>query len=403
MGAEEISEKLNELLLDVALSRRQLEKQPQQFLRILVDTAILFPVFDGWPSPMDGWMEEAERLDREIRAEVERARGLGQQEDADLASTLHAETMGLLAVRRALVSMHRGDLEGALRVLEAARRPELPPLVRLWEAATRARVHVRRHAFDEAERALAEATPLLPRLNFGEEGIAASVPIAQAELALERGAPSAERALREALAKVPPEWVEERVRLHQGLALALVTRAEALPALEQFERAHELVAAAGIQSEVVLMDLAIGSLRLGLGDISGAEKAFHEALSLSEAHSSPSLEPLLRLSAARARAAAGDFTEAAAHCLRAAIAFAQRGSATGYVGMISFLHSLQLEAKDYAEAYRTLATGLSVSRRLGIPGAEALLRTLVNRMRDTVLGPERFDRMVEELLRQAKQ
>nr|UUL70760.1 hypothetical protein [Vitiosangium cumulatum] len=201
--------KLRELLLDVATSRREFEDDPQQFLEILVGAAALYPVFDGWPSPVDEWLEEAERLGREV--------------DAGAAPELWQETMGLLAVRRAIVAMRRRNQEGALRALEAARQPGMPPRVRLWEATTRARVHVRQHAFDEAERALAEAG--------------------------------------------------------------------------------------------------------------------------------------------------------------------------------SYVH----EAGDNPEAYRTLATGLSIARRLGLASAEALFRIQVNRMRDVVLGPERFDRMVEDLLRQSKQ
>jgi hypothetical protein len=108
------------------------------------------------------------------------------------------------------------------------------------------------------------------------------------------------------------------------------------------------------------------------------------------------------MGAARARASAGDLAAATAEALQAAMAFAQRGSVLGYMGMIAYLHNLHLEAKEFREAYRILATGLSVAKRLKQPGAEHLFRALVNRQRDQIMGAASFDKMVEKMIRAAE-
>ncbi|MBS0551696.1 MAG: hypothetical protein JSS47_04090 [Proteobacteria bacterium] len=82
--------------------------------------------------------------------------------------------------------------------------------------------------------------------------------------------------------------------------------------------------------------------------------------------------------------------------------YAQQGSVIGYVSMIVVLSALHLDAGRHDESYRALVTGLVVARQRGWAVVEQVLGARIAHLRDTVLGPERFDAMARELVERMK-
>ena len=380
---QEVRDFLEEILADVPLARGH--GAPDIFLSALLRAALFFPVFRNEPSPVvTDWLDEGQRIARE----------LGDR-----------ETLTLLRIRRAVVLMRRNELPAALWELDALRADGLSDVsapARGWEAATRSRVQTRLQDFAAARQALDEAEAL----HLDEDvWVSPLVRLARGELQLETNeVHPAETSFRAVAKRLAFELIEERVQALQSLAFLRITSVDAPAALRLLEQAREILRGAGVWSEVIQMDLTIGHFLLAAGRAAEAEELFAEAIGLCEEHPQPQIEPVLHLGLSRARAAAGgDLRPAVDACVRAAVLFAEQGNALGYLSMISVLHSLQLEQRDHRAAYQTLVIGSSLAKRWKIPLAEALLRSQIDRMRNEILGPEAFDAMVEELIREAKQ
>ncbi|MBS0552005.1 MAG: hypothetical protein JSS47_05675, partial [Proteobacteria bacterium] len=221
---------LSELLMAVPLARGQGDKAAR--LAALERAALFTPVFAGWPSPVDAWLDEARTLAHE--------RG-------------EPATLTRLALREAVLLMRRRDFDRALAALDRLETGdrEPGPVERCWLLATRARIQVRQQAFDAAQATL---EPLAgPRV----DGWTGWLPqIARAELQVERGELALGAAsLRTALLGLPPEMVEERIQVLQSLGYVLIAQVQPRAAREQLELARRLLRAAGIWSEVMQMEL----------------------------------------------------------------------------------------------------------------------------------------------------
>jgi tetratricopeptide (TPR) repeat protein len=376
---QKVRELLEEILTDVPLAREH--GTPDVRLAALLRAALFFPVFRNDPAPVvTEWLDEAERIARELQDK---------------------ESLTLVRIRRAVVLMRRNELPAALWELDALRADGLSDVsdpARGWEAATRARVQTRLQDFAAARQALDEAAAV--RLDE-DVWVAPLVRLARGELQLETNeVHPAETTLRAVAKSLAFELIEERVQVLQSLAFLRITNVDAPAALRLLDKAREILRGAGAWSEVIQMDLVSGQFLLAAGRAGEAEERFTEALELCETSPQPQLEPVLHLGLSRARAAGGDLRQAADACVRAAVLFAEQGNHLGYLSMISVLHSLQLEERDYPSAYRTLAIGLSLAKRWRMPLAESLLRSQVERMRNEILGPEEFDAMVREMIRQ---
>jgi hypothetical protein len=365
---------LNDALISIPLARGS--GTAEEYLDALLHGILCFPVFMGWPSPVDEWLNEAERLS-------------GQLADG--------ERRALVLIRRAGVMMRRLELDEALAELERARAlcsRGSPCQAR--EALTRARVHTRQHQFDRARQSLDEAF-----IKSGDEHWALAL-VARGELQLEMNLDEAAATLKAALGHLPPELVEERIQMLQCLAFTAIAKMDAKSALSYLDRARQMLRGAGAWNEVAQMNLVVGSFELSHGRIPAAETALAEALQICGQYPQPALEAALRLGLARLRAAGSDVESALAEALRAAQLYAQQGNSLGYVGVISYLHTLYLQEHNYVEAYRTLATGLSIAKHLKLPVAENILRAQVNRMRDETLGPAKFDEMARIMIEQMR-
>lgn len=368
---------LSELLMSVPLARGQGDKAAR--LAALERAALFTPVFAGWPSPVDAWLDEARTLACE------------QGESA---------TLTRLALREAVLLMRRRDFDRALAALDRLETGdrEPGPGERCWLLATRARIQVRQQAFDAAQATLELLAG--PRV----DGWTGWLPqIARAELQVERGELALGAAsLRTALLGLPQEMVEERIQVLQSLGYVLIAQVQPRAAREQLELARRLLRAAGIWSEVMQMELAVGSLHAACGDAASAQACFGSAADLCERYPQPELEPLLGLGSARALAALGQGEAAVAVALEVAKRYAQQGSVIGYVSMIVFISALHSDAGRHDEAYRALVTGLVVARQRGWAVVEQVLGARIAHLRDAVLGPERFDAMARELVDRMK-
>lgn len=379
--AEKIQAFLNDLAISIPLARGSGDEE--QYLQALLDAALFFPVFAGWPSPVDEWLEEAGRISRQ---------------------GLDTETQALLtvmpAIRRANVRMRRLELDSALALLDNldARAPATSAFARDWAAITRARIFTRQHRFAPAQQLLAGHAPSAP------EWLAATALLARGELQLEMNdLPAASATLKQALARLPFELIEEQVQARQCLAFVYISVGDARRALSHLDRARRILQGANVWSEVIQMNLAVGNLQLALGRTALAEKLFTEALQLCQSNPQPAIEAVLQLGLARANAGRENFEAAAAAALRAAQTFAAQGSALGYIGVISYLHSLYLQAGRHSEAYRVLAFGLSITRRLHLMAGEIIFRVQINRLRNEILGESKFDEMVRAMLATSKE
>lgn len=370
---------LNNLLLDLPLARGALERgqiSPADYLAALREAILWTPVFRDWPSPVPGWLAEFDQLNATVQ-------------DRDSAA--------LIGVRRAVVSMRLGELEQALAALDAVQTEQ--PSLRCWQLVTRSRVLTRQHTFPAAQAALEQASTI--RLEQADS-VAMLRQIARGELELEQNDPAAQRNLSAALEQLPAELIEERVQLLQALGFLAIVGVDVRAALRALDEARQILRGAGVWSEVIQMNLVVGNLLLTTGKTSEAQRLLAEGLELCRQHDQPLLEPVLRVTLARAQVGGGDYAAAVRASVDAANQFAQRGQAIGYISMISYLARLYQEQRDFKQSYRTLATGVSIARRLRLFGAEQMFRTQIDLLRSEVLGPVRFDAMVEEMIRQAK-
>ncbi len=373
----ETRQELTAVLTDVALLRAQ--GTPAEYLGALRRAALFYPVFPGVGSPVDAWIDEAEPLSRALQ---------------------EGSTLAFLSIRRAVVAMRRGDLAAASAHLDRTddAAAHVGPTQNAWRAITRARLLTRQRDLEGA-RAVLRGAPAVE----DDDWLASLRLVAEGELRIEEGRiDEAREALLRAWEGLPPDLVEERIATAQLLGFAATAQADAPSALRWLETARLLLRAAGAWMEVIQMDVAVGALRTVAGDQAEAQRLFAEALELSETHPSPPIEVLARLGLARSQAASGKAGGAVPAALQVATMHAQRGNLVGYVAMIVFIANLYSRDGDDKEAYRTLATGLAIANKRGWTPVIQVMRAHIDRLRDSVLGPERFDEMARALIAEQK-
>lgn len=369
-------ELLTDLLMNVPIMRA--EGTPEDYLASLESAYLFYPVFQTGDSPVDAWLVEGERVARELN---------------------RPDALGLVKLRRAIVSMRRLDYEAALAELDNA-QAELAQLTashRVLHAVTRARVLVRQRHCDAARRVLADSE------TKPDDWTAPLTAVAQGELRLEEGdIRGAQQAFEYANRVLPVEFVEERIAVLQALGFVATAQVNAPAALAYLDAARQVLRGAGAWSEVIQMNVAVGSLLTAAGDQGTAEQLFQEALALCKAHPQPEMETLLQLGLVRTRSAAGRVDDAVAAATEVAKASARQGSVLGYSSMLVLIANLWSSTKNYEEAYRTLATGIAVAKKRGWVVVEKVLRAQVDRLRNQVLGPQRFDAMVQAMIDERK-
>ncbi len=383
MSAEHsAAEMLRTLLGDVALARGAVARgdvQQDELLPVLARAAFFYPVFNGWPSPVQDWLEELTTV-------------AARQGNDDLVH--------MARVRTAVVRMRLGDFVGATELLASTEVGSITNRVRQWTVVTRARVAVRSGHLDDAARLVADARAILLDDN---DWLTTLVEVADAERLLEGNEiEEAEEAFLRALTHLSRELLEERILALQALGFVYISQADASNAVKYLGDARELLRGAGIWPEVIQMNLVLGALSLPLGDRASAAELFDEAIALCQEHKQPQYEGVLKVMRARVHAAERDTSAAIAATLDAAGAFAEHGQAVSYMGMIAFLSELYLRRNEPEQAYETLLTGVSIAKRLGLPRGESALRSRIQRLRQIVLGPQRFDAMVESILRRKR-
>lgn len=377
MLEDETRERLTGLLTDVPIFRAQ--GSPLDYLGALERALLFYPVFPDWRSPVDGWLDEAERLSRELGREA---------------------TLGFVNIRRAVVAMRRADLAAALAQLEGMESmlPRLEPTHRAWHAITRARVLTRQRQLDAARAGLTAVDS-----GGSDDWLAPVQRLAEGELRIEEGhIDEGREVLLQAWSGLVPELVEERIAALQLLGFAAIAQADAPAALHWLDQARQMLRGAGAWPEVVQMSVATAAFLTAAGDQAAAQSLFEEALELCKAHPAPHLETLARLGLARSRAATGNVGDAVSAALRAATAFAEQGNLLGYVALIVLIANLFIQDHNPAEGYRTLATGLAIARKRGWTPVEGVMRAHIDHLRDQIMGPERFDEMVQAMIAEKK-
>ncbi|MCB1965281.1 hypothetical protein [Accumulibacter sp.] len=368
---------LSDRLMDVPISRAR--GSARLHLDALLRAAFAHPVFPEWPTPVDGWLDEAELLADEL---------------GDSEARVH------VVLRRALVRMRRLDLDGSLALLEqaVALAGDAAGELAQWCAISRVRVLLRKQRLDDAWQALRA----IPLTGHGDS-IVALRQLALGEYHLEANAVDAARgALSQALRQLPEELVEERIQASQSLAFVFISLVDVPRAVRHLEQARAMLRGAGVWREVVQMDVALGSLLVARAEQTQAQKLFAEAAELCREFPQPDLGILIDLGMARSNAAQQQGGEAVSACLRAAKGYAEQGNLLGLVSMVLFVAGIQTAGKAFPEAYRTLATGLAIARHRRWPAAEAVFRAHIDRLRNELLGPARFDEMVAVILQAMK-
>jgi tetratricopeptide (TPR) repeat protein len=201
---------------------------------------------------------------------------------------------------------------------------------------------------------------------------------------------------------LPQRWLEEQVQVLQLLGFLRIAAADAPGAVHFLDGARRVLRGAGAWSEVLQMDVALGSLYQALGQAAKARDLLKEARQLSAQADPSGLAPLIELAEARPLLEAGKAEEAATRCLAAARLLAERGDAMGFVTAVGMLSAVYVRRKMYPEAYRILATGLGIARHLKLRTAQHVLNMEIAHLRDTIVGPERFAIMVDLMLQQAR-
>jgi tetratricopeptide (TPR) repeat protein len=374
---EQTRELLTELVMDVSILRGQ--GSAESYLDALVRASLFYPAFPSWPSPVDSWLAEAESL------------GRGSQ---------RSDVSFLVKVRRAVIAMRRLDFDAALA--ELSRVADMLPLASdshcTWYAVTRARILLRQRKFDAAREALASARALPPG-----DWVAGLLFVVQGELELEDDRrDAAQKTLRRASSALSPDLIEERVGVAQALGFLAIAAVDPPAALSHLNTARQMLRGAGVWHEVVQMNLAVGAFLTAAGEQEPAQALFAEALELCKAYPQPQMEVLLQLAMARSQAALGRIDEAVAAALNVAKVHARQGSVLGYTSMIVFIANLYVQAQNYTEAYRTLATGVAIAKKRSWTAVEDVLRLQINRLREEIVGPQRFDAMVQAIIESRK-
>ena len=365
---------LTDLLLDVPILRAQ--GTPEEYLAALERAILFHPVFLNWPTPMNGWLAEAEQLCRNLN---------------------RLDTLATVLLRRAVVHMRRLEFDAALAELDRVRNsvPQLSPGHLTWHKVTSARILTRKQQFEKAREILDEiAAP-------PQEGwIAPLAIVGRGELHLEANEIElAEKTLQQALVALPFELVEERIQVSQSLGFVFITKANAPKALQYLDEARRMLRGAGAWSEVIQMNLAVGSFHVAAGNQPAAQALFAEGSDLCKRYPQAQLETLLRIALARSKASEGRTDDAVDAVLKAATLFARQHNLVGYVSMIVLMANMYIAAKKHADAYRILATGVAIARQQRWQSVENVLRIHINRLRDETMGPSRFDSMVHEMIK----
>ncbi len=379
MREERIKQHLTELLMDVPLARGQ--GDDSQRLCALCNAILFYPTFRDWPSPVMEWINEAQQLSEMLD---------------------DTETAVLIGIRHAVVLMRTDSLDSALRQLEIAQTipRDIDARLRCYAAVARSRIYTRRQEFDLAQSALEEAAAIPVEAS---DWITLLPDIARGELFLEKNEiVPAQRLFLSVLKQLPLEMVEERVQVLQSLSFIYITQIHPKSALRYLDEARQVLRGAGIWSEVIQMNLVVANLCIPLGKTKRAERLFLEALELCQQHQQPTWEAVLQLGLARSRFSRRAFQDAVEASLKAAVLFAKQGNAVGYVSMITYISRIHREDHNHREAYRVLALGVSIAKQLRLPTAESVFRVQINTLRNELLGPEKFDRMVQEMVSEAK-
>jgi tetratricopeptide (TPR) repeat protein len=368
---------LTELLMDVPITRAQ--GTAQERLQVLERAILYTPVFQNWPSPIDEWLAEAE----------------------DISSEQHrTDALATVMLRRAVVQMRRLEYDAALAELERVRDSvgPLSPAHLTWHTATRSRVLTRQQQFDKARQALSDVA------SIRQDGWTSLLPsIAEGELQLEANeVDAASKTLRRALSLLPDELIEEQVNLRQLLGFVFITQANAPRALHYLDEARKILRGAGAWMEVTQMNLVVGSFHVAAANHTAAELRFTEASQLCRLYPQPHLEPLLQVGLARSKAVGGRAEEAVGAVLEAATLYARQHNVVGFVSMIVLIGNLYAQSKNYAEAYRLLAIGLTIAKRYQWLVVERVLRGHIDRLRNDVMGPRDFDEMVQQMIQTMK-
>jgi len=366
---------LTDILMDVPLARGQ--GNPIDHLTALLEASLFYPVFQNWQSPVDSWLEEAEKMAQALK---------------------DSEVLALLGIRRAVIMMRRNELDSALTQLDRVVCP--PSLVdcQVWSAVTRARILTRQQKFEAAQQAL-NGLPKLPPDNW----IAPLPLVASGELQLEQNQiDSAEMILKQSWTALPDHLVEERVQVLQSLGFIAISRTDIKMAFTYLDQARQILRGAGIWSEVIQMNLVVGNFHISLNQPRQAKPLLEEALALAREHQQPQFETLVQLGLSRLKIAQGKFDEAINANLQASTLFAQQGNVLGYTSMIVQITRIYIHQKRFAEAYRTLVTGLSIAKHLKLTRVEAMFRSQIDTLRDEIMGQEAFNKMVDQELSRAR-
>jgi hypothetical protein len=375
LRSDRAKELCTELVIDVPLARSS--GSPEIRLAALLRGALFFPVRFGWTSPVDGWLKEARALAEEL-------------DDREGRATV--------AARHAVVAMRLLRFESALQELDAATRFGASQATAIWIAATRVRVLVRAHRLKEARVVLDRVEP------DGHAHWSRDLPaLASAELELEGGGwESAERMYTALVDKLDERLIEDHIDVMQALGFCRLAVRDVAGGARRLHQARGILAALGIHSEVAQMDLALGHLYLVLDDPAHSRFLLEEARELAAGLTEPGaigveLARLSEVGIALAHAQRHAPDQARAAAARAAALFGRSGSAPGYVAMLLLVTSLYENDRDYRSAYRTLAVGLAVARNLGLAQTELRLQREITRLRNEVVGRDRFDALVREL------
>lgn len=369
--AHRVTQLLSDLLLDVPLARGQ--GDAAVLLHTLERAACLTPVFAGASTPVDGWLQEAEALARD---------------------PLQPRALARLQIRSAELRMRRGKLDDALQALAAAAAHDsaLDEEERQWLQTTRARVWLRQQRLDDAARAIGALDAGHWRLR-----------IAAGELALESGdLLQARDAYTLALQATPWQQVQERIPCRQALSVIATVRGEPVVSVRHLEAALDDLRAVAHWSEVIATSVTLGGLHTVLGHHGLAQRLFAQARQISEQHPSPQWGVFRQIGVARLNALQGRVDLAVQATIDAARRLAQQGNLVGYIGMLVYVARLHADAEQHEQAYRTLVTGLAVAKHRAWPQVEQLLREKIDHLRNAVLGPGRFDAMVQRLLDEAQ-
>ncbi|MEM9543287.1 MAG: hypothetical protein AAGA60_27830, partial [Cyanobacteria bacterium P01_E01_bin.42] len=369
MIEETVKTFLTDILMNVPLVRGQLsrgELQPREYLDVLKTSVLFFPVFRNWSSPVTQWLPELKQLSEELD---------------------DAEAKTFTNIRQGVVLMRLNELDEALKKLDEL-SSDISPRFQCWKTLTQSRIYTRKQDFERAWQELTQGESIALE---SQDWLAVLPLIAKGELQLEKNDISAAReTFFKALNQLSFEWIEERVQVLQSLGFIYITLADIEKAFPYLDEARQVLKGASIWTEVIQMNLVVGNFLLSQGETQQAEILFNEGLQLCQSHSQPQFEATLQMGLSRLKVSDRKFDEAIQSSLKSASLLAQQGNTLGYVSMIIYLSKIYIQAQNFPESYRTLVTGVSISKHLKIPLAEKILRIKIETLKNEILGSEKF-------------